>query len=117
MADPDLADDLRAWQQWHKPGREPEMRYAAKTDTTHAEIRDALRQLGWHVIDTSKCGGFVDLVVRRGESVYLIECKTPLSKAGRVEKTPGQQKLEDAGWTIHYLASVEQALDWARERR
>jgi hypothetical protein len=93
-------------------------RYAAKVDTTHIEIREALRALpGWHVIDTSKCGGFVDLVARRRGNLFLIECKTPQSKAGRIEKTPGQQKLEDAGWTIHYLASVEQALDWAKERR
>lgn len=88
-------------------------RYAAKVDQTHASIRDALRKLGWHVIDTSKCGGFVDLVARHRDQVFLIECKTPQSKAGRIEKTVGQQRIEDAGWTIHYLASVEQAIQWA----
>lgn len=52
------------------------MRRAAKVDSTHGEIRDALRDLGLKVWDCSKHGdGFPDLLVRFGRVVYLIEAK------------------------------------------
>jgi hypothetical protein len=89
------------------------MRRASKTDTTHAEIRETFRQLGWQVIDTSGLGNFVDLVVLspRGR-VVLVEAKTPRSKAGRVKLTTSQQRLCDDGWPLVILRSRDEALQW-----
>lgn len=41
------------------------MRYASKVDSTHKAIRQALRQCGIEVVDTSHARGFVDLVDSR----------------------------------------------------
>jgi len=60
-------------------------RYRARTDTTHAAIRDALRAAGYDVEDYSNVGGGVwDLAVRRPAPGYTgergfrcwVECKT-----------------------------------------
>lgn len=54
------------------------MRYAAKVDSTHAEVRDALRQAGATVKDTARVGdGFPDLLVNWRGRVLFIEVKTP----------------------------------------
>lgn len=88
------------------------MRYAARVDTTHAEIRDTLRQLGFRVLDTSNSGP-TDLLVRRQHRLWLVEAKTPKSKAGRIVKTKKQQQIEDAGFEIVYLRSRDEAIAWA----
>lgn len=53
------------------------MRRAAKVDTTHGEIRDALRTAGVVVHDSSMVGrGFPDFVCSYRGYTALIECKT-----------------------------------------
>lgn len=53
------------------------MRRAAKTDTTHAAIRDHLRSVGWSVFDASPLGkSFPDLVCARLGFTALVECKS-----------------------------------------
>jgi hypothetical protein len=89
--------------------------YAKRTDKTHAEIRRALRACGLTVRDTSYMPGFVDFLVVKGGIVHLVEAKTPQSKAGRIEKTQSQLELEQAGFPVVYLSSVDQAIAWAKE--
>lgn len=94
------------------------MSYARKVDTTHAAVRDTLRALGFQVVDVSRQPGFVDLLAYRPDrGVWLVEAKTPQNKAGRIEKTDGQQRLEDQGWPIVFLRSRDEALAWATEGR
>jgi Holliday junction resolvase len=88
------------------------LRYASRTDSTHAEIRRVLRELGYCVLDTSRYPGFVDMLAKRGPRVYLIEAKTPQSKSGRIDKTAAQTKLEQAGFEVVYLRSAEEAIAW-----
>lgn len=61
-------------------------RYARRTDTTHAPIRDALRNVGATVLDMSRLGDDApDLAVGwRGRTVF-VECKTPTRKDGGVK--------------------------------
>ena len=53
-------------------------RRAAKVDTTHGEIKNALRAAGVVVFDTSSCArGYPDLhCAYRGGFTALVECKT-----------------------------------------
>lgn len=52
------------------------MRRAAKVDRNHGEIRDALRQIGIVVYDSSRVGGgFPDLVCSFGGFTMLVEVK------------------------------------------
>lgn len=56
-------------------------RYAGRRDATHAEIRDALRALGWSVYDSGGVGGsFPDLVVGAAGFTFLVECKSGAGK-------------------------------------
>jgi Holliday junction resolvase-like predicted endonuclease len=89
------------------------MRYAARTDHSHAAVRDALREMGFVVVDTSRYSGFVDLMVRKRGKWHWIEVKTAQNKAGRIEKTDSQRKLEAQGVEIIYLRTREEAMTWA----
>jgi Holliday junction resolvase-like predicted endonuclease len=95
------------------------VRYAAKVDAEHASVRDTLREMGLRVIDTSRYPGFVDLMVKRRGRKYweFIEVKTAQNKAGRIEKTDSQRKLEAQGVEIIYLRTREEAMTWAKETR
>lgn len=88
---------------------------AARTDKAHAAIRDALRDMGWLVADTSNLGGFVDLVAvsPNCQRYGLIEVKTRLSKRGRVQRTKAQDELLAKGWPITTLCTVSEAIQWA----
>lgn len=89
-----------------------------RVDTTHADLRDGLRALGWSVHDTSKLGDdFPDLVVGVGAprlpfapdplsrgavcsgDVYLVEVK---SRGGRL--SDGQQEFA-WGWRGNYVVA------------
>jgi Holliday junction resolvase-like predicted endonuclease len=90
-------------------------RYAARTDKSHEGIREALRAMGWLVHDTSRLGGFVDLVVSKGGHTVLVEVKTALSKRGTVRKTRRQVDMLEQGWPIVTLCDVDQAIQWAQQ--
>ncbi|MHA2136009.1 MAG: hypothetical protein ACW99J_19285 [Candidatus Thorarchaeota archaeon] len=55
------------------------MTYAKKVDANHGEIREGLREGGYHVIDTSPVGkDFPDLLaVSKAGVTVLLEVKTP----------------------------------------
>lgn len=80
------------------------MRWAARTDATHAAIRDALRAQGWLVFDCARLKGFVDLVAYHPATgrYRLIDAK---SKGGKAR--PSQQKLVRDGWPVEFLSEVE----------
>ncbi len=48
---------------------------ANRVDKNHAEIRDAMREYGATVIDTSSLKNFVDLVVGYANNTALVEVK------------------------------------------
>lgn len=55
--------------------------YARRRDTTHADVRDCLRQCGYSVFDAGSVGGsFVDLVVGAHGLTFLVEVKSPGGK-------------------------------------
>lgn len=83
------------------------MRRAAKTDTNHAQIRDALRQVGATVHDMASAGeGFPDLAVGFRKKTFLLEVKTATGTL-----TPPQVKWHDE-WRGHHaiVRSVNEAL-------
>lgn len=80
------------------------MSYARRTDTTHREVIDTLRQCGWKVADTHALPNWVDCVASRGDAVRLIEIKAPKGKL-----KPSQQRLMNDGWPIVVLRSAEDA--------
>lgn len=83
------------------------MRRRARTDRNHAEIVQALRQVGWHVFDTSRLGnGFPDLVIHRGGPVRLVELK---DKGGAL--TAAQELFIKTGWPVTILRSVDEAIN------
>jgi hypothetical protein len=83
------------------------MRRAARRDTTHAEVRDAFRDLGCLVLELN---GAIDLLVLENGVLSLVDCKTPKSKAGRITRTKTQQKLDAEGWPVIYVTSAERAV-------
>lgn len=76
-------------------------RYAKKRDENEPEIIEALENAGCLV----KQQDLWDLVVQRGESVYLLEVKMP---EGRL--TDLQTDLIADGWRIRIVRSPEEAL-------
>lgn len=68
------------------------MRRAGRRDKTHATIRDGLREIGWHVIDTGDVGGgFPDLVVIAPGTTVFVECK---SRKGALRESQGDLRME-----------------------
>lgn len=82
------------------------MRYAAKVDSTHREIVDTLRSLGWKVAETHRLPGFVDAVASRGHDTRLVEIKT-----GKGRLTDSQSKLVAQGHPVYVLRCREDALE------
>lgn len=82
------------------------MRRRAKVDSTHREVIDTLRQLGWDVEDTHTLPNFVDAVAMRGEQVRLIEIKGVKNRL-----QPSQKRLIDRGWPIVILRSMQDAIN------
>lgn len=81
------------------------MSYARRTDTSHAEIRDALRALGWRVLDVHHFPAFVDLLAYKPSRGYvLVECKT-----GKGRKTKAQSKLDADGFPVAVLRTAADA--------
>ena len=81
-----------------------------RVDTNHAEIRNGLHQCGYAVFDTSRFGyGFPDLLVRRGDTLFLLEVK-----AGREGLTPMEEAFA-ALFPVAVVRSLDeaiQAVDW-----
>ena len=97
------------------------MRRAARTDRNHAAIRDALREAGASVWDTSGVGGgFPDLVVghvspTRGRENLLVEVKDGKRKPSERRLTQQQYEFAEAWrgqWCL--VESVDEALEVLR---
>ena len=90
------------------------MRRAARTDTTHASIRDGLRACGYSVADTRSLGdGFPDLLVGAHGHTYLIECKTPRGRKTAQDRLGEAQRRFQASWkgsAVIAAYSLEEAL-------
>lgn len=88
------------------------MRRAARRDDNHAEIVQALRQIGCTVHDTAAVGGgFPDLAVGfRGENTFL-EVKDG-SKPPSARKLTPEQVVWHSQWRgkVFVVESVEQAV-------
>ena len=85
-------------------------RYAKRTDANHAEIRDALRQMGFSVRDTSGIGnGYPDLTVtaRAGRKVFL-EIKVPGEERRLTAKEREWQAILSPDY--HVVTTVEEAM-------
>lgn len=81
------------------------MRRRGRTDSNHAEIRDALRARGWKVRSLASVGdGMSDLLVHRPGTacVRLIEVKAPGG-----ELTDDQKAFIAEGWPVTIIQSVE----------
>lgn len=85
-------------------------RYAAKVDSTQKAIVRFLRMSGDLVLIL---GGTLDLIVQSPQGrQYAVDCK-----GVKGTKTKAQQKLEALGFTIVYLHSIDDAVEWRARRR
>lgn len=80
-------------------------RYASRTDATHRNVVNALRNTGWAVAETHRLPGFVDAVASKGDMTRLIEIKT-----GNGKLTESQSKLIAQGHLVYVLRCPEDAL-------
>lgn len=73
------------------------MRYARRKDTTHKDIADGLREIGFSVADTSALGNdFPDLVIGRFGVDAKVECKSPKGKKTAEDRlSEGQRDFKD----------------------
>jgi hypothetical protein len=95
------------------------MSYAKRVDLAHAEVRDTLRAMGYRVLDVSRCGGFVDFVVRKHHAIWLVDAKTNRGKRKRsVRLHEGSAgKLIADGWPVVILTSRDEAIAWAQGQK
>ena len=101
-------------------------RYARKTDANHADIRNALRSLGFDVLDLSAAGGGVpDLLVslrppRLAGRPHFLELKDGDKPLSAQALTPAQEIWHRLAWGItSKVRSIEEAieaLEWAEGR-
>lgn len=92
------------------------MRRRARTDANHAAVTQALRSVGWTVVDTSRVhGGFPDLLAIRRGQMELIEVKDGAKSASRRQLTDEEAKfhqaLAAAGVTVKVIASIDEAVN------
>lgn len=80
-------------------------RYASRTDATHRNVVNALRNTGWVVAETHRLPGFVDAVASKGDTSRLVEIKT-----GNGPLTDSQRKLIRDGHPVYVLRCPEDAL-------
>lgn len=98
------------------------MRHAKRTDRNHAEIRDALRALGWTITDLSGAGdGIPDLAVHLRPGVpHFIEIKDGSKPLSAQKLTAAQERWHAMAWQItSKVRSVDEAvkaLEWAKGR-
>lgn len=98
------------------------MRRAARTDSNHADVRDALRALQIHVEDTSRVGqGFPDLLAAHRGRVVAVEVKDGSKPPSARTLTPDEQRWrarwEAAGGRYAVVETIDQAIQLAQEMR
>ena len=93
------------------------MRRAAKVDTTHAAIRDGLRQLGCVVHDLAAVGGGIpDLLVGARGRWVLIEAKSPKKGLRGKPQQDFPALATQRGLPCHVAHDLEEAIDAVFER-
>ena len=90
------------------------MTRARKTDSNHQAIAEAFLRCGCLVHHTI---GDWDLTVSKHEHVALIEVKDGAKPPSKRRLTPRAQKLVDAGWPIHRIETVADALNLVQRLR
>lgn len=86
--------------------------YAKRTDNNHAEIRNALRKLGYITKDTSAFGrGFPDLLVRGRSRAVMLEIKN-----GDEGLTAAEKDFFDLfhGIGLYIVRSIDEAIEIVR---
>ncbi len=89
------------------------MRHAKRTDNNHAQIREALRNAGYDVLDLSRCGnGVPDLSVRVSPFVaVLLEVKDGSKPPSAQKLTAAEQQwLEHWGHITRVVNSIDSAI-------
>ena len=87
-------------------------RHARRIDANQPVIVAALREVGCHVLHLHAVGGGCpDLLVLRRGQLHLLEVKDPTVKRwAKKSNELAQQALRDAGWPVHVVTSVDEAL-------
>jgi len=78
-------------------------RFNAKRDTSEAAIVEGLRSLGAQVLRLEA----IDLLILWRGHMVLCEIKTPGSLKRRTKR---QRQLVAAGWPVHFVTSLPEAL-------
>lgn len=78
----------------------------ARIDSTHIEIRQALRRCGWLVHDVHTLKRFVDFVAYHPARGLLILVD---AKSNKGKLTESQAKMVADGWPIKFFRSGEEA--------
>ena len=78
-------------------------RFNAKRDTSEAAIVEGLRSIGAQVLRLEA----IDLLVLYKGHLFLFEVKTPGSLKRRTKR---QRQLVAAGWPVHFVTSLPEAL-------
>jgi len=91
------------------------VKYARRVDRNHGEIASALRKIGVHVVDLSRCGdGVPDLVCFQRGVVTWVEVKDGKKRPSARRLTDEQEKWHaDAavhGVRVHVVETIEQAI-------
>ena len=90
------------------------MRWAAKRDLSHDEVRDTLKAMGFDVFEVN---GAIDFLVRVGDCVKLVDAKTSRKAGGKDTLTKKQRELVDAGWPLFFAHDSAEAEALARRWR
>lgn len=91
------------------------MRRRARTDANHADIREALRAVGWEVFDISAVGrGWPDLLAVKHGVVRFIEVKDgekpPSARQLTKDEAEWHARYQRAGGQVLVVTSVDEAL-------
>lgn len=79
---------------------------AKRRDSNHREVGDALRELGWTVLDIADHGdGIPDYIVSKRRFVALLEVKDGKKPPSARKLTPAEQRIKDS-WQGPYIVAT-----------
>ena len=67
--------------------------WGSRKDGNHGEISRYFEDLTCRVKDVSSVPGFVDLIVKRGNHLRLVEIKDPSKESSQRRLTPAEQRF------------------------
>jgi Holliday junction resolvase len=92
------------------------MRRRARVDANHGDVREALRKVGWTVVDMSGVGdGFPDLLaIKHGRTLY-VEVKDGAKVKSKQKLTADEVRvhalLTNAGAQVVIVTSIQEAVN------